>query len=896
MPIRISGMNSGLDTDSIVQALVSNVKTKKESYQKKQTKLTWTQETWKGLNKKVYSLYTNVSNLRLSSAYNLKKTTSSDSTKATITASNNAVNGSQKLNILRVAQAGYLTGGKIANTASRKTTLSELGYVGGNATINVEKGDGTNSEIKLDSSSTIDDVIKQLKDADLNANFDVNNHRLYVSAKTTGVDNDFNLIGADENGLLALTKLGLNTSLTSGKDATGNPIYTEAGKTYQKYATYAIDASGNIITDDNAIKNNILSSITAYNDANDTITENNMQNANLLAALGYAKSYAQLQTFYADNTISDIDRFSNVMSAYTENSTSFVDSNGNIYNATTGVDDKGNSIYAYVDSDKKNHYVSREVIYSDEDGNKYRKTSEGKYVSITDSEKTYEGDTSKLAESDIKYYDVTEKVTFESADEDGNKTTYTVDSRTIDDKKQFFVTVDGKEYVSDSESGEYKAEDGSTITISKKYEYIQGSENNTYTKVTDAYASYVSDKNLSEEDITNYKENLARVKSFEAQVSTSEEIQANSKNDIMNEVHNTTADQMDNLIQQYSQRISNITTATENAQQIVEKNAVIKDIAKLEDAELEAAISKMVKTAKTAAEQLKNNVGTVGAAAKMNGQNALIKLNDVEYESATNGIEVNGITINALSVTGDGDENAITITTNTDTQGIYDKIKDFLTEYNQVINEMCKLYNADSSKGYEPLTDEQKDEMSEKEIEQWEQKIKDSLLRHDGTLNGVMSAMTNSMMKTYSIGDKKFSLSNFGIQTLGSLNAAENEGYAYHIDGDPDDENSSGKTDKLMRAITNEPESVVEFFQALSKDLYDALGDKMRRTELSSSYTIYNDKQMDKQQTDYKKLIKEWENKLAEKEDAYYKKFSAMESAMAKLNSTQSSLSGFFGQ
>ena len=52
---------------------------------------------------------------------------------------------------------------------------------------------------------------------------------------------------------------------------------------------------------------------------------------------------------------------------------------------------------------------------------------------------------------------------------------------------------------------------------------------------------------------------------------------------------------------------------------------------------------------------------------------------------------------------------------------------------------------------------------------------------------------------------------------------------------------------------------------------------------------------MDKQQTQYKKLIKEWETKFTEKEEYYYKKFAAMESAMAKLNSTQSSMSGFFG-
>ena len=47
MAIRISGLTSGLDTDSIVQELVSAYSTKKENIEKKQTKLSWTQDAWK---------------------------------------------------------------------------------------------------------------------------------------------------------------------------------------------------------------------------------------------------------------------------------------------------------------------------------------------------------------------------------------------------------------------------------------------------------------------------------------------------------------------------------------------------------------------------------------------------------------------------------------------------------------------------------------------------------------------------------------------------------------------------------------------------------------------------------------------------------------------------------
>ena len=167
MAIRLSGMNSGLDTDSIVKALVSGYTTKKEKYEKAQTKLGWKQESWKSLNTKVYSLYSNISNLRFSSAYNLKKTSVSDTTKATVTASSTAPNGTQSLKIKETAKAGSLTGAQI-NATSSKTTLAQLGYTGGDAQINVNTG-STTKTITLSATSTMSDVEKQLKEAGLNA-------------------------------------------------------------------------------------------------------------------------------------------------------------------------------------------------------------------------------------------------------------------------------------------------------------------------------------------------------------------------------------------------------------------------------------------------------------------------------------------------------------------------------------------------------------------------------------------------------------------------------------------------------------------------------------------------------------------------------------------------------
>lgn len=282
---------------------------------------------------------------------------------------------------------------------------------------------------------------------------------------------------------------------------------------------------------------------------------------------------------------------------------------------------------------------------------------------------------------------------------------------------------------------------------------------------------------------------------------------------------------------------------------------------------------------------------TNGEAHKIKGEDAEIVLNGATFKSSTNTFEVNGLTITANEETAGN----ITITTSDDTDGIYDMIKNFLKEYNKLINEMDSLYNADSSKGYEPLTEEEKEEMSEKEIEKWEEKIKDSILRRDSTLDKVSSAMKSVMSQGINVNGETLYLSTFGIATLGYFNSAENEKSAYHIDGDPDDIATSGKADKLKTAIANDPDKVVDFFTNLSKNLYTKLGDLMKKTEYSSSFTLYDDVSMKKEYDDYKDKIDKQEQRIKDYEDRYYKKFTAMETALAKLQSKESAISGLFG-
>lgn len=307
--------------------------------------------------------------------------------------------------------------------------------------------------------------------------------------------------------------------------------------------------------------------------------------------------------------------------------------------------------------------------------------------------------------------------------------------------------------------------------------------------------------------------------------------------------------------------------------------------------------------------------GSKNSCVKIEGQDAEIVLNGATFVSDSNTFSINGLTINTLGVT----DEEISLVTSTDYDGIYNTIKDFLTEYNDLINEMDKLYNADSARKYDMLTNDEKDSMTDDEVEQWEDKIKSALLRKDNSLYNVMNTLTTTMMDGYyennlsdkqkknmsaseisawykENGGKKHYLSDYGIGTLSYFEAQDNEHHAYHINGDADDEFTSTKEDKLKAAIAEDPEGTANFFATLCKTLYSKLDETMSEsTEYSSIYKVYNDKQLKKDYKDYTKKIRDAEDELNDYEDRWYNKFSKMEVALSKLQSQTSSISSMLG-
>ena len=266
-----------------------------------------------------------------------------------------------------------------------------------------------------------------------------------------------------------------------------------------------------------------------------------------------------------------------------------------------------------------------------------------------------------------------------------------------------------------------------------------------------------------------------------------------------------------------------------------------------------------------------------------------ILLNGAKMTSSSSTVSVNGLSIELTGLTKTGEP--ITFSVASDTDAVYNTIKNFFTEYNSLMKEMNELYNADSAKGYEPLTSEQKKDMSDDDIKLWEDKIKASLLRSDTTLGSVRSAMRNAMMSQVTYDGKTYSLASFGISTSSDYT----EGGLYHIYGDTEDAVYADKDDKLRKALEEDPDAVVNVLSYIFGKLSSTISDKMAGSKVSSALTFYSDIKMKDDIKDYEKRIKEWETKLADMEDAYYSKFTKMETALAKLQSQSNSLSGLFG-
>lgn len=294
-------------------------------------------------------------------------------------------------------------------------------------------------------------------------------------------------------------------------------------------------------------------------------------------------------------------------------------------------------------------------------------------------------------------------------------------------------------------------------------------------------------------------------------------------------------------------------------------------------------------------ELLTDNLG-FGTVAKRAAADSVAVINGTTLTRPTNDYSFEGVDWKLNKTT---DDNALTVTISNDTDKAFESIKSFVEGYNALVEKLRDLTNSSRPKYngsyYDPLTDEEKAEMSDKEIELWEEKANKGLLRNDVILRQITSDLRTALNQSVTLSDgSKISLYSLGIQTSRDTT----QGGKLEVDDD-----------KLRKAIEKYGDDIGKLFTNTSGEggkglavrvndiVNSAISTKgaiARKAGIKGTYTE-SDNELYRQLTAKNSRIERMLEQLAAKETKYYNMFARMEAAMAKANSQMSYISSLFG-
>ena len=286
-----------------------------------------------------------------------------------------------------------------------------------------------------------------------------------------------------------------------------------------------------------------------------------------------------------------------------------------------------------------------------------------------------------------------------------------------------------------------------------------------------------------------------------------------------------------------------------------------------------------------------------------NGNLIAIK-NGKIYDKDGNEVINSSIKVNQNSVVFDGNtfqfnsasNDVVSITGSQDVSGLKDKIVSFMKDYNELMGEingkLWETYDSD----YLPLTDDQREAMSDKQIEQWETKAQTGLLRRDDDLRSLADNMKSIMSSLMS--STGLSLERIGITPVNDYKELNG---TFEIDEDKLtaalQSNFEGVKDLFTRGYLDDDTSNAGIIPRMREVLnnnfikFDSVFNKKAAT--SGVYALTNE--MTKQITEKKNLIAQMNEDLNDRQEALYSKYSSLETALAKAQAQQSSMSSWFG-
>lgn len=285
-----------------------------------------------------------------------------------------------------------------------------------------------------------------------------------------------------------------------------------------------------------------------------------------------------------------------------------------------------------------------------------------------------------------------------------------------------------------------------------------------------------------------------------------------------------------------------------------------------------------------------NGVLKFSGSSETGGENAVFQINGLQTERYSNTFEINGVT---FTIKQKFDEK-VSISVKNDTDKVFENIKNFVDKYNTLIDTVNKKISEERYRDYTPLTDDQREQLSDKQQEQWEEKAKSGLLKGDSILS---SALTQMRMSIYQpVENSKVNpiykqLASIGITTTANYL----EGGKLEID-----------EAKLKAAIQDDPESVENLFngtgptaseQGIIQKLYANVSGTIDKLNAKAGKSFSTNQQFSigKSLDDVEGKIDAFKDRLTQIEDRYYRQFTAMEQAIQKSNSQMSYLMQYFG-
>jgi flagellar hook-associated protein 2 len=275
------------------------------------------------------------------------------------------------------------------------------------------------------------------------------------------------------------------------------------------------------------------------------------------------------------------------------------------------------------------------------------------------------------------------------------------------------------------------------------------------------------------------------------------------------------------------------------------------------------------------------------------GQNAILTVNNVAIVRSSNEFTIDGVKITLEEDVDAADPitDPITIKLSSDTTELKDKIKSFVEDYNTMIDLINGLTKEDKNSDYAPLTDDQKEEMSDSEIEKWEAKAKSGILRGDSLLRGIASNMQSLMYRSAVSGG--LSLYNLGIQSAGYAENGKLE-----IDEEKLDQVLASDIQGVKELFTTETTGIANALDSIIDSAAKTSGARGSRGSLiekagyesttsSTQNSIYDSMQ------DVNEYIAKLKDQLEDEESRYWSKFTALETALQQLNVQGSMISGF---